>query len=335
MTAPLVITSIYPLSWHLSEAWSMRKAPFVSYSATERGAPAYAGGDPVAVIVATSDRLDLAARTWPRAKLIWFLDNATHTSSDPRVSSHLALNESIARAAKVHTPVHVIPLAFAPRPRFGWTPRKLWSMQNCRDTPTTPNVYRRANQEILDSILIRKPGLLGSHTLYGIGQIGGPLYPRDKERMYAASSAYVAALRSTAGLSLGSHEAMAAGCPLVGNLWPGIGDHGGMLGGVSASLDRVAEIAARACEDERYARDLGEQGIEFIRAKRSQAIMDRAIERFLDELSALPARNVSRLAPVAPRKAPTKMREIAPGSFVATGRKPKQFWERLAANKRK
>lgn len=295
MTRPLVVAALQAPTllniWASSKPWDLRVADLGGSGDLEEAkllrVERYDGGEPLAVMVCHPEQIAAARERWPKAKIVWVLHNARHTTDDPAIDRWVALNTHIAMQAGSYADYDrcsVVTPAYHARPTWRWAPDELWTMQSRPSTPERPDPNRAADQAILDEVLARG-NLRCCHRMFGQGQPGGFLDESAKYRMMSRCSGYLSCLRPWAGFGLAQHEMLAAGVPLIANEWLGAADGDHVLYGVTRAHINVALNAAGVCRDRDWARTISDSGLAFIAKYRTRQIMDEGIERLLEALA--------------------------------------------------
>jgi hypothetical protein len=120
--------------------------------------------------------------------------------------------------------------------------------------------------------------------IYGQDAPAGFLDDRAKRALGAECSCYVSPLPPWAGFGLAQHECFAAGVPVAGLIWGDLREEMPGYGGLTESLDDLADQVVRICTDESYAQQLSAIGLDYIARHRTMLTMEVAVERLVDEL---------------------------------------------------
>lgn len=250
----------------------------------------------VAVFACTPDQVRKARRALPQAQLILVahqgfshkLPETPHTNRVVTFSESVRgfISQDIGQRPSLRhiKSVHLIRPHFQVSATWSWAPDTLWSM---RSRPATRESIVNAGLDSLDSLCN------GKIRIFGQEQVLGLIGPEQKQALRSRSSAYVTALHPRAGVGLAEHEAMAAGCPVVGFAW------GDLLLARKrdtlaarqlhefGDLYNCADTVNRVAQDEAFAEKVSACQADYIADVHSMENMDRTIAEFLASLESM------------------------------------------------
>lgn len=173
--------------------------------------------------------------------------------------------------------VRCIRPCFECRPVWKWAPGQPWSMM---DRPQTREPIAAA------PLLTIKQRASVDIRIYGQDQAAGMLDAEAKARLFASSSCYVSAMHARAGVGLAEHEAIAAGCPVVGVRWGDflLSHAAGVQGMLEfADLFEIAQLVDRVCIEGDLARTIANTQVEFLHRSHTLERMTLDIDRVMDD----------------------------------------------------
>lgn len=272
-----------------SRSWNMQVACLQDADGLAEMAQMHApkwDGSPKGVVAAFAcapDHVRWVQQHLPEAKLVIVahqgyaqkLPPAPHTTAVVAFSSRCAffVSSQIVQQVSVLTP------AYEPMPAWSWAPGKLWTMMS------RPKTREHISFAALDDARRIATTRI---DIYGQDQPAGFLSSEVKTKLLSSCSAYFEALPPRAGFGLAEHEAMSAGCPVVGAAWGDIytrlscqkafADYGNIYG--------LAALADRAAKDKQWAEERSAEQLQYIRDCFSQERMDESVERAMAHITA-------------------------------------------------
>jgi hypothetical protein len=282
--APLLLNRLC-----LSRSWNMQVASLPDANGlaelAQMDAPKWDGNSKgvVAAFACAPDHVQWVKEHLPDAKLVLVAHQgyAQKLPPAPPITPVVAFSSRCAFfvSSQIVQQVSVLTPAYAPCPCWSWSPDKVWTMMS---RPKTRENISFAALEDARRIAHTEIGV------YGQDQPDGFLTPQAKTYRLSSCSAYFEALPPRAGFGLAEHEAMAAGCPVVGAAW---GDICTRLSCQKAFADYsniygLAALADRAAKDKEWAEARSAEQLQYIRDCFSQERMDESVERAMANITA-------------------------------------------------
>ena len=175
---------------------------------------------------------------------------------------------------------------FRVTPNWRWRSNVIWTMKSRPDTREPLALAMLNSIQAMSKLSIR---------VFGQLQSDGLLDRMGKEKLRSESSCYLSALHPRAGFGLSEHEAMAAGCPVIGTLWGDLqlSHRLGLTGPWSGfreygDLYNLIDLLSIVATTPDRARQISEEQQEYVSSAFSVRRMDASITELLD-LSLLPA----------------------------------------------
>lgn len=235
------------------------------------------------VLVCTPLHLENARSLFPKAKHVWCAHNGRKdilALPGSRLMHYLTFSHRNRAMVMAHVPeasVSVISPAYTPRRVWSWTNALSWTLRN---RPKT----RRPDVDTAIARILEDAGI-DNHRVFGQDQPLGFATPEIRTTLLCRSSAYLSPLPPWAGFGLAEHEAMAAGCPLVGlRDWGDFMAEPYELLGLCKTTVEAANALALCRADKHYADAVGESGTAYVAARCTADRMDRSIVETIERV---------------------------------------------------
>lgn len=233
---------------------------------------------PDLVLVCSPMQLSVARSRWPIVKRLWVLHNGMNRSLLP-AELESNIDGAICFSNRVRwlqdgrsVPLFYVSPAYEPDPIWKWRPGLLWSMIS---RPLT----RDDDRELVIPAVTRRAG---GCEIFGQERPSGFIGEARKRELLSSCSAYVSCLTRSAGFGLAEHEAMAAGCPIIGGWWGDMPEELGLrYWGLQDQLSDMANAAYRVTQQDFRAEQLSDLGLKYIAEHRTLWRMDETIRALL------------------------------------------------------
>lgn len=285
-------------NWASATGWTLKAAKLGDHEGLAEAnllqVPIWDGKDDAvaAVLVTTPLQLEEARKRFSHAAHIWIIHNGRFGLIPPRlidqVDGIITLSRKVLalqrthHPALMHKPSWVIAPSYEANKRYQWMPNRAWTMKS---RPSTRDRYDLA---LTDQIIELAKQRSVNIVMYGQDTVGGFLDHDAKNQLQQLCSCYVSPLPPWAGFGLAQHEALSAGVPVAGLIWGDLAEDLTMpYPALSNTLDELSETIYRLCNDNAFANEVSDAGLDYIASCRGKLQMERSVTRFIDEVTKL------------------------------------------------